>query len=134
MASVESQGQGLEIGGLRQCRVDRVIGVGAGYPQDAAGAAGIGEAAAHRFGELRRIDMERAGSDEEDAAARARERLAKIYRHLPAPLRFVGPYQEANARLRNHRVNLITLTSNRFWTGQPRMMFAESNSQPKSET
>jgi hypothetical protein len=70
MASVESQGQGLQIGGLRQRRMDRVIGIGAGDPQDAAGAAGIGEPAAHRLGELRRADVERAGSDEEDAAAR----------------------------------------------------------------
>src|SRR5437764_11461922 len=60
--SVESQGQGLEVGALRQCRMDRVIGIGAGDPQDAAGAAGIGEAAAHRLGELRRADMKRAGS------------------------------------------------------------------------
>ena len=30
MASVDSQSQGLEIGGLGQCRMDRVIGIGAG--------------------------------------------------------------------------------------------------------
>ena len=73
------------------------------------------------------------GKREEDAAARARERLAKIYRRLPAPLRFVGPYQEANARLLARRTNLITLTSNRFWMGQPRMMFAENNSRAESQ-
>jgi uncharacterized protein (DUF2236 family) len=65
------------------------------------------------------------GKREEDAAARARERLAKSYRRAPAPLRFVGPYQEAKARLFARRVNVLTLASNRFWMGQPRMMFAE---------
>jgi uncharacterized protein (DUF2236 family) len=65
------------------------------------------------------------GKREEDAAARARGRLAKIYCRAPAVLRFVGPYQEAKARLLARRVNALTLTSNRFWMGQPRMMFAE---------
>jgi uncharacterized protein (DUF2236 family) len=66
------------------------------------------------------------GKQEEDAAARARERLAKFYRRAPPALRFVGPYQEAKARLRADRVNVLTLASNRFWMGQPRMMFAET--------
>ena len=74
------------------------------------------------------------GKREEDAAARARERLAKLYRRTPAALRFVGPYQEANARLLGRRVNLPTLASNRFWMGQPRMMFAQTKSQPDSQT
>jgi uncharacterized protein (DUF2236 family) len=63
------------------------------------------------------------GKPEQDAAARARQRLAKIYRRLPAALRFVGPYQEANARLHARPANVLTLASNRFWMGQPRMMF-----------
>jgi uncharacterized protein (DUF2236 family) len=66
------------------------------------------------------------GKREKDAASRARGRLAKIYRRVPAALRFVGPYQEAKARLLARRVSPLTLTSNRFWMGQPRMMFAES--------
>ena len=66
------------------------------------------------------------GKREEDAAARARGRLAKIYCRVPAVLRFVGPYQEARARMLARRVNALTLTSNRFWMGQPRMMFAET--------
>jgi uncharacterized protein (DUF2236 family) len=65
------------------------------------------------------------GEREEHAAARARVRLAKIYCRTPAVLRLVGPYQEAMARLLGRRVNALTLTSNRFWMGQPRMMFAE---------
>jgi uncharacterized protein (DUF2236 family) len=66
------------------------------------------------------------GKREQAAATRARERLAKIYRRTPAALRFVGPYQEAKARLLARPVNALTLTSNRFWMGQPRMMFAET--------
>jgi uncharacterized protein (DUF2236 family) len=65
------------------------------------------------------------GKREKDAADRARGRLAKIYRRAPATLRFVGPYQEAKARLLARRVNVLTRISNRFWMGQPRMMFAE---------
>jgi uncharacterized protein (DUF2236 family) len=66
------------------------------------------------------------GKREEDAAARARGRLAKLYRRAPAVLRFVGPYQEAKARLLARRVNGLTRTSNRFWMGQPQMMFTET--------
>jgi len=66
------------------------------------------------------------GKRDEDAAARARGRLAKIYCRAPAVLRFVGPYQEAKARLLARRVNALTRASNRFWMGQPRMMFAET--------
>lgn len=67
------------------------------------------------------------GSREEDAAARARGWLPRFYRRLPAALRFVGPYQEAQSRLHNGRVTLLTRASNRFWIGEPRMMFAELN-------
>ena len=74
------------------------------------------------------------GKREEETAARARERLAKLYRRTPAALRFVGPYQEANARLLGRRVNLLTRASNRFWMGQSRMMFAQTKSQPESQT
>jgi uncharacterized protein (DUF2236 family) len=72
------------------------------------------------------------GKREEDAAARARERLAKVYRRAPAALRFVGPYQEANARIFARRVNALTRTSNRFWMGQSRMMFAEPERSSKN--
>ncbi len=66
------------------------------------------------------------GEREIRAAARARSWLPRIYRRLPATLRFVGPYQEAQSRLHGRRVNAITRASNRFWMGQPRMMFAEA--------
>jgi len=69
---------------------------------------------------------------EEHAAARARVRLAKIYPRAPGVLRFVGPYQEARARLLARRINALTRTSNRFWMGQPRMMFAENDPSGKA--
>jgi uncharacterized protein (DUF2236 family) len=63
------------------------------------------------------------GEREETAVIRARTRLRRIYPKLPAALRFVGPYQEASARLLGRPVNLLTRASNRFWIGQPRTMF-----------
>jgi uncharacterized protein (DUF2236 family) len=51
--------------------------------------------------------------------------LVQIYSRLPAPLRYVGPYQEARARLLGRRVDPLILASNRFWMGQPRMLLAK---------
>ena len=60
---------------------------------------------------------------EQDAADRARDWLPRIYSHLPSTLRFVGPYQEAIARLNDRNITPLTRASNRFCMGQPRMMF-----------
>lgn len=57
-------------------------------------------------------------------ARRALRYLAASYRHWPAPVRFVGPYREAHARLHGRRPGPLTRLSNRFWTGAPRMLFA----------
>jgi uncharacterized protein (DUF2236 family) len=65
------------------------------------------------------------GRRENDGVARPPGWLPQIYPHLPAALRFVGPYQEARGRLRDRRVGPLTRASNRFWMGQPRMMFAK---------
>lgn len=65
------------------------------------------------------------GSKERDAAARAMDRLPRIYRRLPAMARFVGPYREAQARLRDRGPGPTVALSNRFWIGQSRMMFSE---------
>jgi uncharacterized protein (DUF2236 family) len=65
------------------------------------------------------------GEEEQQAAGGTRLWLPRIYRRFPAPLRFVGPYQEAVARLNGHGVSTLTRASNRFWMGQPRMMFPE---------
>jgi uncharacterized protein (DUF2236 family) len=68
-----------------------------------------------------------AGSDQ-FAADRAIRRLSRIYPRLPATLRFVGPYQEAQARLRGQRAGPLTRASNRFWMGHPMTMFTEPKS------
>jgi uncharacterized protein (DUF2236 family) len=65
------------------------------------------------------------GTTERHAAARAQVWLPRIYRRLPAVARFVGPYREAQARLRDRRPSPTVGLSNRFWIGQSRMMFSE---------
>jgi uncharacterized protein (DUF2236 family) len=67
------------------------------------------------------------GEREDRTVARARSWFPRIYRCLPASLRFVGPYQEAQSRLLGLRVNALTRASNRFWMGQSQMMFAKSD-------
>jgi uncharacterized protein (DUF2236 family) len=62
------------------------------------------------------------------AADRALRWLQRIYRNLPGQLRFVGPYQEAQSRLRGRKPGLIVQANNRFWMGQPHTMFAEKKS------
>jgi len=59
------------------------------------------------------------------SAARARENMPGTYSHLPPPLRFVGPYREAQHRLLRKDTDILTRLSNRFWMGQTRMMFSE---------
>lgn len=65
------------------------------------------------------------GAKERDAAARAMSWLPRIYRRLPATARFVGPYRDACARLDHRHAGPLIRASNRFWMGQPRMMFSE---------
>lgn len=65
------------------------------------------------------------GSRERDAATKAIRWLPRIYRRLPAVARFVGPYREAQARLRDRGPGPTVGLSNRFWIGQSRMMFSE---------
>jgi uncharacterized protein (DUF2236 family) len=65
------------------------------------------------------------GEQNRKSVARARERLPRLYRRLPAALRFAGPYREAQHRLAGTGVDVMTRASNRFWMGQTRMMFAE---------
>ena len=62
---------------------------------------------------------------EQEAARRARGWLPRIYPTLPESMRFVGPYQEAQARLQGRPPNLIERRSNAFWIGQPRMPFGD---------
>lgn len=65
------------------------------------------------------------GELEKHAAARAIHWLPRVYRKIPAPARYVGPYHEACARLRNRDVGPVTRASNRFWMGQSRMLYRD---------
>jgi uncharacterized protein (DUF2236 family) len=65
------------------------------------------------------------GPEEEQAIRAARERLPRWYRRLPAILRFVGPWHEAQARLDGCAAGPVARVSNRFWIGQPTMPFFE---------
>jgi hypothetical protein len=62
--------------------------------------------------------------DERDkrAADRALKWMRRVYPHLPTRLRYVGPYHEAQARLRGKpRLDLATQWLNRVWTGRVRL-------------
>ena len=61
------------------------------------------------------------GPAERRSAERALGRLRRLYPLLPPSLRFVGPYQEACARLAGRRPGPLTSLANRFWIGQARM-------------
>ena len=63
------------------------------------------------------------GRREELSAARAMHWLPKIYRRLPASVRFVGPYQEVQAKLRGKaRPGLMVRLSNRLWIGEATLL------------
>ena len=68
------------------------------------------------------------GLDSDDRATtraldRARRWLPRVYTSLPAALRFVGPYHEAQARLRGRDETWLTRRNNVFWIGQPVLPF-----------
>jgi hypothetical protein len=64
----------------------------------------------------------RYGETEQRLAVRALSRLRRIYPLLPERLRFVGPYQEACARLAGRDgPDPVTRVLNRIWIGRPRM-------------
>ena len=63
------------------------------------------------------------GPAEQRAAERAAKRLSAIYRRLPAAIRFIGPWHEAQARLAGRPPGSFTRFSNRFWIGESRMPF-----------
>lgn len=65
------------------------------------------------------------GTAERRSLARAARLLPRLYPLIPTPLRFVGPYREAQARLRHRSPGTLTRASNRFWMGQPRLLYAE---------
>ena len=58
------------------------------------------------------------GAAEQRTVERLIARLGRLYPLLPARLRYVGPYQEAQQRLRGRaRPDLGVRLCNRFWIG-----------------
>jgi uncharacterized protein (DUF2236 family) len=65
------------------------------------------------------------GDREQHSAERALTWIRHIYPHLPAVIRFVGPYNEVRSRLSGRtRPSLPVRFSNRLWTGQPSLFEA----------
>jgi len=63
------------------------------------------------------------GDAERQAAERAKRWLPRVYCQLPHLARFVGPWHEAQARLKGKQSGLMARLSNRFWIGQPVLPF-----------
>ncbi len=61
---------------------------------------------------------------EQQSADRAARWLPRLYPKLPEIMRFVGPFHEAEARLRGRSPSALTRRSNRFWMGEPRLLYA----------
>lgn len=61
------------------------------------------------------------GRAEQFIAQRALRWISRTYTLLPFNVRYVGPYQEAQARLSGRAPSLITETSNQIWIGQKRL-------------
>lgn len=61
------------------------------------------------------------GPNEQRGAERALAWIRRVYPLLPRRVRHVGPYQEAESRLKMRRPDVLTETANRFWIGRPRM-------------
>jgi uncharacterized protein (DUF2236 family) len=64
--------------------------------------------------------------EDRQAAERARLRLPAYYRRLPSPLRFVGPWHEARARLEGRNPGAFAGWSNRFWIGERSLPFGSA--------
>jgi uncharacterized protein (DUF2236 family) len=64
---------------------------------------------------------------EQQAVDRAARRLPGLYPRIPEMLRFVGPFHEAEARLRGRSPGVLTRKSNRFWMGEPRLLYSQES-------
>lgn len=62
------------------------------------------------------------------ALERARRLLPRVYRALPASVRFVGPYLEARDRIAGRASGWLARRSNRFWIGEPSLPFTIADS------
>jgi uncharacterized protein (DUF2236 family) len=65
----------------------------------------------------------RFGPAEQARSHRAQHFLPRVYAKLPSSMRYVGPYQEARARIANRNPGFLVRRGNQFWIGQPRMPF-----------
>jgi uncharacterized protein (DUF2236 family) len=65
---------------------------------------------------------------DQHAAARPRRWLPRLWRGLPAAVRYVGPRHEAEARMDGRNPGMVTLIGNRFWIGQTLLPFANPTS------
>ncbi len=65
------------------------------------------------------------GPPEERALDRAARWVPRGYAVLPSAVRYTGPSHEAAERLRGRAPGMLTRAGNRFWMGQPRMLFSE---------
>jgi uncharacterized protein (DUF2236 family) len=65
------------------------------------------------------------GKRQEQTVLRAARWLPRLYPCVPGVLRFVGPFQEAQARLRGRSPGALTRRSNCFWMGQPRLFYSD---------
>ena len=65
------------------------------------------------------------GQAEQRSEARARRVLPRLYPWLPQALRFVGPYREAQDRLRGRAPGRLAQRNNQFWMGRTRLLFPE---------
>ena len=60
---------------------------------------------------------------EKQAVRQAARWVPRVYRRLPNAVRFVGPWHEAEARLRGREPDWSVRRSNRFWMGTERMLY-----------
>ena len=65
------------------------------------------------------------GEREEESLQWAAQQLPVLYPGIPCLLRFVGPFHEAEARLRGRSPGALTRRNNSFWMGQPRLLYPE---------
>ena len=65
------------------------------------------------------------GNAEETSALKAHRVLPRVYAKLPFGLRYVGPYQEAQARLAGQAPGFVARRINAFWIGETQMPFGK---------
>lgn len=74
------------------------------------------------------------GPKQQRSVERARKWVPRVYRALPRQVRFVGAFQEAQARLAGKsRPNWIARASNQFWMGQPFLMFPNAGQSGRNQ-